>query len=341
MTNGYRGTKIAFLTMHESWPFWRQIPEHLQNTFTFGATDDADFLVIYDGINLPIRTALPLDRTLVLLPEPPSVKRYNGVFLSQFGHVLTVDRRISHSGRQLGWPTLNWFYGVRFTQEGEITPSLTSIEDIRLDSKTVPKNRLASVIVSDKAFTRGQQFRLKFVAELASLLGNDLDVFGRDTNPIADKRDAIAPYMFHIALENDCVPHYFTEKLLDSYLGGAFPIYRGASNIHRYFPPECLAQIPKRLTPQEAAQFTVAVIRETEIGRKEEQIDHAKFLALTRYNMFEEIFRIVRQLPKGARVSAGTSRWIQPEMSSLASIAAGARRRLRQHVFHAVNSRYL
>lgn len=329
MAGGSREIRIAFVTKHESWPFWRQMPEHLRSAFTFEATDDADFLVVYDGIAKSVRTPLPLERTLAILPEPPSVKRYNRRFLAQFGHVLTVDPRIEHPGRQLGWSTMNWFYGIEFTQRGA-SPSLASLAEVRLDSETTPKNRLASVVVSDKAFTKGQRFRIRFVNELAPLLGDDLDVYGRGTNPIADKRHAISPYKFHIALENDCIPHYFTEKLLDSYLGGAFPIYRGAPNINNYFPPGCFAQIPESLTPGEAAQFAASVILRMDVDSKACRIQQAKSLTLSRYNMFEEIFRLVQQFAQNSHLSVGMPRRVLPETRSLGSVAAEARRRLSQ-----------
>lgn len=331
MVGGSREIRIAFVTKHESWPFWRQMPEHLRSAFTFEATDDADFLVVYDGIAKSVRTPLPLERTLAILPEPPSVKRYNREFLAQFGHVLTVDPRIEHPGRQLGWSTMNWFYGIEFTQRGA-SPSLASLAEIRLDSETTPKNRLASVVVSDKAFTKGQRFRIRFVTELVSLLGSGLDVFGRGSNPIADKRDAIAPYRFHIALENDCIPHYFTEKLLDSYLGGAFPIYRGAPNINEYFLPECFVQIPESLTPREAAKFSANAIHQIDVDSRAQQLRHAKRLTLSRFNVFEEVFRIVQQLVQGTRFSGVIPRHVQPETRSLGSMTTVARRRLGVHL---------
>lgn len=323
--------KISFLTKHESWPFWREMPERLRSMFTLDEDEDADFLVVYDGLLNPIRTTLPLERTLAILPEPPSVKRYHPRFLEQFGHILTVDRRIRHPNRHLGWSTMNWFYGVKFTQQG-LVPSLHSVDEIRLDSHTHSKNRVASVVISDKAFTKEQRFRIKFVAELSSLLGADLDVFGRESNPIADKRDAITPYQFHIALENDCLPHYFSEKLLDSFLGGAFPIYRGAPNISRYFPPNSLSPIPESLTPREAAEFTANEIRRVDFESKADPIRQARNMTLSRYNVFEATFRMVQQLTDGSRRPRGVLRDVKPETRSLRGLSNTARLRLRRRI---------
>ena len=312
------------------------MPEHLRGAFTFDAADDVDFLVVYDGLSSSIRTRLPRDQTLAILPEPPSVKRYHKAFLAQFGHVVTVDPRIEHPGRLPSWSTMDWFYGIEFSEHGAI-PTLGSLDEISLDSEATPKTRLVSTVVSDKAFTAGQRFRIEFVAELSSLLGNRFDVFGRGFNPVADKRDAIAPYQFHIALENDCVPHYFTEKLLDSYLGGAFPIYRGAPNIHNYFPVGSLALIPESFTPREAAAFTANFVEKTDMSSIAQQVRQAKSLTLSRYNMFEEIFRLVQQFQQVSRPSEPSVRHIRPETPSLGSSIVRVRGRLRQRLYRALH----
>jgi hypothetical protein len=312
------------------------MPEHLRGVFTFDAADDVDFLVVYDGLSRSVATRLPLERRLAILPEPPSVKRYNKAFLAQFGHVVTVDSQIEHPGRSLSWSTMNWFYGIEFTKRGA-NPKLASLAEIEFDSEKTPKSRLASIVVSDKAFTKGQRFRIRFVTELVSLLGSDLDVFGRGSNPIADKRDAIAPYRFHIALENDCIPHYFTEKLLDSYLGGAFPIYRGAPNINEYFPVGSLACISESFSPREAAEFAADFMDTANADLTAHQARQAKRLTVSRYNIFEETFRLVQQFEQGSRPSGPAVRHIQPEMQSLGSMMVKARGRLRQRLFWALH----
>ena len=326
--------KISFLTKHQSWPLWREMPERLRSVFALEHDEEADFLVVFDGLVNTVETALSLDRTLVILPEPPSVKRYDPRFLEQFGHVLTVDSRVRHSNRHIGWSTMGWFYGVEFTQQG-LVPSLRSLEEIRLDH-THSKSRVASVVVSDKVFTREQRFRKRFVAELSQVLGTDLDVFGRGSNPIADKRDAIAPYRFHIALENDCLPHYFTEKLLDSFLGGAYPLYRGAPNIFEYFPPGSLSLIPQDLTPREAAEFTANEIRRVDLDAKYGLIRHARNLTLSRYNMFEATFRMVQKLSGGSRSQRVSLRRIKPEMNSWRSFSNTAKKRVMQQIWRPV-----
>lgn len=324
--------KISFVTKHQSWPFWREMPERLHSVFAYEHDEEADFLVVYDGLLDAFETTMPLERSLIILPEPPSVKRYSPRFLEQFGHVLTVNSRVRHPRRHIGWSTMNWFYGVEFTQQDPV-PTLGSFEEIQFDTQVYAKSRVASAVVSDKAYTREQRFRKKLVAEISPLLGANLDVFGRGSNPIADKRDAIAPYRFHIALENDCLPHYFTEKLLDSFLGGAYPLYRGAPNIFEYFPPGSLSLIPQDFTPREAAEFAANEIQRVDFEAKYGLIRHARNLTLSRYNMFEAIFRMVQELSAGARRQKASMRLIEPESRSLRGVGRSANQRLKQHIW--------
>jgi len=101
---------------------------------------------------------------------------------------------------------------------------------------SLPKSKLMSVITSSKDFTEGHQKRLNFVRRLKDYFGEDIDVFGRGIREVDDKWDAISPYKYHIALENSVYPHYWTEKLGDVYLSGAYPIYYGCLNLEDYFP---------------------------------------------------------------------------------------------------------
>ena len=63
---------------------------------------------------------------------------------------------------------------------------------------------------------------------------------GHGFNDIPDKWEAIAPYKYHIVLENTVQPDCWSEKLADSFLGFSLPIYHGCPNIHDYFNKDSL-----------------------------------------------------------------------------------------------------
>jgi hypothetical protein len=55
--------------------------------------------------------------------------------------------------------------------------------------------------------------------------------------PTGEKEDLFYS-MYHICIENQQVPNYFTEKLIDSFLTYTMPVYWGCPNITDYFDPD-------------------------------------------------------------------------------------------------------
>ena len=73
-------------------------------------------------------------------------------------------------------------------------------------------------------------------ARLREHFGDRLDVFGRGINDFADKEEALAPYRYHISLENSSDKDYWTEKISDPLLTLTYPIYHGCENLEDYLP---------------------------------------------------------------------------------------------------------
>ena len=63
------------------------------------------------------------------------------------------------------------------------------------------ENKKCSIIVSTKSFIKGHKDRLLFAADIKKF-NDKIDFFGFGFNPIKNKRDAIDPYFFSIAIEN-------------------------------------------------------------------------------------------------------------------------------------------
>jgi hypothetical protein len=87
---------------------------------------------------------------------------------------------------------------------------------------------------------------------LKNYFGDEIDLWGFGWNPLHDKRDAIDPYRYTLAIENDLSEHYWTEKLSDAILGYSIPIYSGATKVQNYF----LGEIPQI---QYAADMDIAI----------------------------------------------------------------------------------
>ncbi len=101
--------------------------------------------------------------------------------------------------------------------------------------RSLEKPKLLSVICSTQSLTPAHKLRLNFVRKLKSHFGSELDWYGNGVNSIKEKWDALAPYKFTIALENQSRHNVITEKLGDSFLALSYPIYWGAPNAEEFF----------------------------------------------------------------------------------------------------------
>jgi len=129
------------------------------------------------------------------------------------------------------------------------------IEDSSIGMHLDKKNRLISTCYSHKGSsnniggvfcrngdsqpaTEGHLFRHEIAR---SIIGNDsipeVDLYGSGSpnGPVALKSDSLVNHMFSIVVENGTSDMYFTEKIMDCFLTGNIPIYRGASEIGDFF----------------------------------------------------------------------------------------------------------
>jgi len=107
------------------------------------------------------------------------------------------------------------------------------------DPKIYNKNKLVSMISSNKNMSMGHEMRLAWVQELK----NKVDLYGRGFNEIENKEQGLCDYMFSVAIENGEYETYFTEKILDCFATGTIPIYIGAPDIGKYFNADGIIKI--------------------------------------------------------------------------------------------------
>jgi hypothetical protein len=162
------------------------------------------------------------------------------------------------------------------------------------------KPKLISVIASDKAFTVEHRYRREFVAALETAFVGRLDVFGRGIQDIEDKWDAIAPYKYHVVLENGAFTDYWTEKISDAYLGWSFPLYMGCPNLDAYFPAQSFA----RLAWGDTAGALSAVERVLSMDPYQSalpKIEAARRQCLDAYNFFPYLAGVCDGLPAAGK----------------------------------------
>lgn len=132
-------------------------------------------------------------------------------YLTEFEYIFTHDKDLLCLDEKFKWCPANGFW-------------------IK-DAKIYPKSKMISFISSDKNLTEGHSERLKWV----SMIGDQVDLYGRGINPIVNKEDGLCDYMFSVAIENGFYNSYFTEKILDCFATGTIPVYLGSPDIGNYF----------------------------------------------------------------------------------------------------------
>lgn len=213
-------------------------------------------------------------------------------FIDQFARVVLCDRRIQHPNITYK-NGLAWWVGIRvgFKENGShhYTPQFTLDYDSLSAMTGTEKTKVMSVICSTKSLWPGHKKRMKFLDKLmAHPVSKHIDFFGGGKNSVDDKWDAIAPYKYHLVMENSRVPDYWSEKLADSYLGFAYPVYYGCPNIQEYFPSDALSIIDIDKFDQAVAVLEKLIASDLYDSHFPAVIN-ARNQVLNKYNLFQLI----------------------------------------------------
>lgn len=319
--------KVAFLTCH-SWPWMRQTDDgagaHGGLTISFASSLNDDWLVAYDDISEPVRTPLPASRRILFVTEPPGFKSYKPAFANQFGVLVSPYPIPGYRGRWIAsQPAINWFYGIDFS-DGKPTSRI----DLRgLRHLPVPddKKRRISVVCSTKARLPGHRARLSLLESLKARFPDSIDLFGRGFKPIGDKADCIAPYRYHLVLENSSCPHFWTEKLADAYLGYALPIFVGCSNVTDYFPERSMVRVPDVADHETAIRLVSEVLDNDPWQDRLPDIIAARTELIERQNVFSVIERLTSELDGGKAITAPDIIWPAKQCGPVQSLVRAAR----------------
>lgn len=280
---------VRLSTSTPGFPWFRQTPD---NSGVWGGCrfviDEpikaCDFWVVIDGIPDSQVCRCPPQNTLFIASEPNSVKSYREGFLDQFAAIWTTHPDQRHKNAARRPPYLPWHIGIDW-QSDDPAASAANFNAIET-YLPVEKKRNLSVITSDKAFTPWHAKRITFVEQLKRHFDQRIDVYGRGIRDIGDKAEAILPYRYHVVLENSCFQDYWTEKLCDSFLGGAFPIYWGCPNADAYFPENSFAKID--MEDVDASIDTIEnILRAEKYEKIIPDLLEARRRILYKYNIFQ------------------------------------------------------
>jgi hypothetical protein len=254
---------------------------------------DADFCVVLWNAQPRDRFRCARENTLLIIGEPPG-KMYAKGFYNQFAHVLDTRELSGHAGLIVSAPGLNWHVGLDMSS-GSYRYGYDHLAALQ---RPVKENRIA-VVCSNAASTPGHRRRLALLAHLKKRLGDRIVHFGRGFQPIDDKMEAILPYRYQLVLENCQAPNYWTEKLADAYLGWAFPVYLGCTNIENYFAPDAFQKLDG--DDFEGAERVIGALLEGgDEDRQVAAITQARRLMLERYNPFAWCAHWVNRLHRDA-----------------------------------------
>ncbi|MFZ4724792.1 MAG: glycosyltransferase family 10 domain-containing protein [Paludibacter sp.] len=190
----------------------------------------ADFWVIWGGVNSEEHCTVKSGKVLYITDEAYPERQFNKQFLKQFDNIIAVRTDLNEK-----YNVINNF---------EITPWYFNKSYDELNSlKRIHKNKKISIISSDLTLLSGHKKRFAFVNKMIGHFKDKVDVFGRGFNEIPDKFDALNNYQFSIAIENNVLNDYFTEKISECFLTYTMPIYFGCPNIEEYYDSKSFIKI--------------------------------------------------------------------------------------------------
>jgi hypothetical protein len=334
--------RVEFHTKYAPWPYGRQIDEvrYAASGFTCvinpeEPTQPSEMLAVLDDLPGPVQTDVPKERRVLFIGEPPSVRSFSAGYLNQFGVVVCPYPLKGFRNRQIVSQTgLPWHFDVSIDESDRYLYDFSQLSDLQAPQKTVG----LSVICSDKAFTPEHRERLRFVERAQDRLNGRVAWFGRGMRDVDYKAEAILPYAFHLVIENNSNPHFWTEKLADAYLGYSYPIFSGCQNIGDYFGPESLTPIDIG-RPEEALDTIEAILNDPEFYRRHfDGIVKARQAVLHRYNLFAMLLELAKETRPRALVAAPEAILPSREFRSLAQAISRTvydfGREIRESLFH-------
>ncbi|MDR1580406.1 MAG: hypothetical protein LBS35_08615 [Synergistaceae bacterium] len=243
-------------------------------SIVFRRDENSDWLV---GVP-PVPTRVPRERRILFLMEPPMINEYELRFIRQFGVVVSPYSIEGYTGRiVLDNPCLGWSAGLN--------PS-DNFEDC-------PKTKEISVVSSLKKKRYGHRKRVVFLHELMKRYGKRMDYFGRDFAPVKNKFDAIAPYKYHIAIENCNLVNYWTEKLTDAWMAWSLPIYCGDPSILRKVPDPMGIEVIDISDVPSSMRHIDYILKEDIYSSRRDAIAMCREWAVKKSNIAERVCEII------------------------------------------------
>ena len=312
------------ISRNSSYPLERQLPNREkvlgECVFYFTPHDSVereyDFWFILDNLIEAETTICPPENIVYLTMEPLAfrkTKKDERAFLKQFSTVIDFQQRYAEIPSIESWLPLQWHIGW---SHGGVQTGADFCRDYDFFKRRsiISKERKLSVVTSGPRHYKGHRDRYTFVMEyLKPHFGDRIEIFGRGIRDFRDKVEVIEPFKYHLALENGSEKNYFTEKLTDSFLGLAYPIYFGAPNIYDFFSPDMLTVIDIN-KPKEAIAIIEQILDQDFYEKRLPFLCAARDLVLDKYNLFSFIEKFcIDYLQRNPHFSASVPVTLHPK----------------------------
>lgn len=180
---------------------------------------------------------------------------------------------------------------------------------IELTTGVITKNnkldRVVSTILSSRYVDPGQKKRVDFAKFLDTKQGITLHTYGANLEcknyggklPYHMKDKGLLPYKYTFNVENNSIPNYFTEKLIDGILSECLVFYSGCPNVGEYIPEGAFVYLD--LNDFEGSYNTIKdCIDRDEWSKRLPCIREAKMKILNELQFFPRLERIINGINK-------------------------------------------
>jgi hypothetical protein len=271
--------KISTLWDHK---YSIQIPPLLKSEFRFEINNDcdvADYWFVWGGLRKNETVNINPLNTYFIVDEAYAEKKFRENFLNQFEYAITCRNDIHHRRLIKNHDLGIWYFNKSF-------------EEIENYSST-EKSKKMSVVCSNLTWLPGHKKRYAFVNKLMGRFKDRIDFYGKGFNYIEDKFNALAPYQYSIAIENNTVKDYFTEKIFECFLTNTVPVYYGCPNIGDYFDSRSFATIDIDNFETSVDKIEELLESKNDYSARIPFVAESKNKTLSEYHFFPAIVRIL------------------------------------------------
>jgi hypothetical protein len=144
---------------------------------------------------------------------------------------------VEYSKKHIG----RYFIGDKFDLPEPFMEHFAYMWHSRPPREITNKNKLMSIIVSEKRFILGHLYRHQLVQKIIEC-NLPIDIYGRGSNQYRFNRimgeftdvEPYELYNYSICIENTSCNDYFSEKIITPLMYNCMPIYFGCKNLNKY-----------------------------------------------------------------------------------------------------------